>query len=149
VIELLITITLFSLVIGIGSVAYIFGQQQLVKWRGNVDIQNKLHVIGERITKDILQADQVISLADSAVTLQINGKLLTYAGSSGEIFKDSLGVLNDPSIVAELKFLQPNETPVTGNIIKFNLSVSGSGKTLSAIHTVHIRQPAYWSPIGE
>ncbi len=143
--EILVSITIVSIVLGVAGSVFFFINQQMIQWRTNTEFYSNYSAIEHRVFEDVLSATNV-QVQDTTVVL--NGGLETHKtywigssplllnGSKPEIYPmDSLTLHIEP----------PNL--LQSQVLVWRLDQVKGRRSLSQEYMLSSRKPVLWNPI--
>ncbi len=145
IVEILVSITIVSIVLGIAGSVFFFINQQMVQWRLNTEFYSNYAAIEHRVYEDVLSATN-INVQDSVVVLNggletqrtywIGSSPLLLNGSPTEIYPmDSLVIDFIPS------------TALSNQVTAWELEQVKGRRELSQQYMLSPRKPVLWNPI--
>lgn len=144
--ELLITLTIVSIVVGITGSVFVFVGGQMGRWRSNTGFYNNYSIVQERVYKDVLRAESFIP-TDSSLTIQDSqgGSKVYQWGSSG------IMVLNQHTKLtaheAGSLTLEWNSNIEEPKLAQWSINQQLRTKKFSSDFILAIRKPDQWIPL--
>lgn len=145
IIEILVSITIVSIVLGIAGSVFFFINQQMIQWRSNTEFYSNYAAIEHRVFEDVLSAtniqvqDTVVVLnggLESQKTYWIGNSPLLLNGSTPEIYPMDSLVVN---------FEAPSA--LSNQVLVWNFDQVKGRRELSQQYMLSSRKPVLWNPI--
>ena len=144
--ELLITLTIVSIVVGITGSVFVFIGGQMSRWRSNIGFYNNYSIVQERVYKDVLRADSFNATDTSLVIQNSESESKVYQwGSSGIMVLNQhteLTVHEVDSLILEWK-----SDIVEPQLARWSIDQQIGTRKFRSDFTLAIRKPVQWNPI--
>lgn len=149
-IEILIAITIVSIVLGIASTVFVFASGQLNKWSSNMEFYNNAQIIHSQVYQDMLNAPEFVFTDTTLIIQKDQGVQRVYDWGNGRM------VLNNQDLILEgmdSLIIQPNEKMINSNqekkLISWSVIQKSKGTRFEVEQVVNVRNPVYWKPLRE
>lgn len=144
VVELLVALTIVSIIMGIAGSTFVFISRQMNRWSSNLEFYNNFHVAETKIYNDIIRSE-TFSYTDSSLTMtKANRSVIEYKWKE-EILTVNGNRLSDPAIDS-LSFEMANASESEGKL-QWSLSQKQGGRTFSTDFILRSRKPSLWLPL--
>lgn len=148
-VEVLVAITIISIVLGIASTGFVFANGQLSRWSSDVAYYNNLHIAQSQIYKDVMRAEEVV-FSDSSLVVQIGSRQRHYNWVDGILSLNGED-LSDNENEIDSMYIQPDNVghQVESPSRKMNWKVVqvSSRRKIEISQIVQTRNPVYWEPV--
>lgn len=156
-VEILVAITITSLLISFAFGMYLFGQRYFISWQRGLDIQNELHTLAHGISEEVFLADDIASLEAHKLVLQGNdGRERVYEAKGANLLRNEKNLLRQPDILVSFDISSGNEhaAPFERSepaevkeitIVTISLALTDGKDTLSTVRSIYLRKPSNWS----
>lgn len=148
-IEIIIAVMLMSLVVAIGSVIYLFAQKHVVDWRRNINAQNQIHLVNERLAQDMYGMGLLEVIGDSTFTFQKNRKTSSFFMFENVAYKDSIPILSNQADSLLFLFQQQETDNKEKVMIEYRTSIKSGRRTIETRNIIGLRRPALWKPLNQ
>ena len=145
IVEVLVSITIVSIVLGIAGSVFFFINQQMIQWRSNTEFYSNYAAIEQRVFEDMLSAINV-DVQDTAVVL--NGGLQsqkTYSIRSSPLLVNGLNTEIYPMDSLVVSFEPLNA--FTNQVLVWRFDQVKDRRKLSQQYMLSSRKPVLWNPI--
>ena len=148
-VEVLVAITIVSIVLGIASTVFVFANRQLSHWSSDVAYYNDLHIAQSQIYKDVMRADEVV-FSDSTLVVQMGERERRYNWVDGRLHLNG-NDLSDSEIEIDSMYirLSNDDQQVESSSRKKSWKVVqvSSRRKIEISQIVQARNPVYWKPL--
>ncbi|XWN37320.1 MAG: prepilin-type N-terminal cleavage/methylation domain-containing protein [Balneola sp.] len=148
-VEVLVAITIISIVLGIASTVFVFANRQLSQWSSDVAYYNNLHIAQSQIYKDIMRANETV-FTDSSLIVQVGERERRYNWVDGILSLNGED-LSDNENEIDSMYIQPDNVgqQVESSSRKMNWKVVqvSSRRKIEISQIVQARNPVYWEPV--
>lgn len=149
-IEILIAITIVSIVLGTASTVFVFASSQLTKWSENTEFYNNAQIVHSQLYRDVINAPEFV-FTDSSLVIQRdqhnqrvynwrNGSMVLNEKDLSRAFMDSL-------------FIKTSENMITSDgekkLISWSVIQKSKSTRFKVKQVVSVRNPIYWTPLRE
>lgn len=142
--ELLIALTIISIVLATVSSVFLFVNRQMNTWKTNMQFYNNYQVVQNKLYNDVLKAESIISSDTSITFTDISERNDRYNWGNGKI------LLNGKELsISEVDSLmvQVSNEPLTPEIYRWSLRQRKEAKVVDQNFILHLRKPVLWEPI--
>ena len=144
-VEMLVAITIVSIVIAMVGSVFIFVSRQMKKWDENTRFYNEYHLVQNQVFWDVLRAEEIV-VTDSNLVL-----------GNGEDSYDEYSLDNSPLKRNGLELTQEVESMTLGieddfrtsDLKKWSLTQKGIRREIAAEFYVNSRKPALWKSLND
>ncbi len=142
--ELLIALTIVSIVLALASSVFIFVNRQMNTWKVNTDFYNNYQLVQNKLYNDILKSESIISSDTSIMVTDISEKNDKYNWRNGIILLNSkeLSITKVDSLM-----VQVNNDPLAPGIYRWSVRQRKEAKIMDQNFILHLRKPVLWEPI--
>lgn len=144
VVELLVALTIVSIIMGIAGSTFVFISRQMNRWSTNLEFYNNFHVAETKIYNDIIRSESFIQ-TDSSVTFTKPNKDIVEYQWKEEILTINGNRLSDPSI--DTLSFEMTGTLENEQVIEWSLHQKEGDRAMSSGFILHSRKPSLWTPI--
>lgn len=148
-VEVLVAITIISIVLGIASTVFVFANRQLSQWSSDVAYYNNLHIAQSQIYKDIMRANETV-FTDSSLIVQVGERERLYNWADGTISlngEDFSYIRNE----ADSMYIQPDnvgqQVESSSRKMSWKVVKVSSRRKIEISQIVQARNPVYWEPV--
>ncbi|RNC79885.1 MAG: type II secretion system protein [Balneola sp.] len=145
IVEILVSITIVSIVLGIAGSVFFFINKQMIGWRANTEFYSSYSAIENRVFEDVLSATNV-EVQDTLIVLNTGLETqrtyhnrrspLLMNGANVEIYPmDTLFVNFQPSVI------------LSEQLISWQLVQSKDRRSLTQDYMLSSRKPVLWKPL--
>ncbi len=145
IIEILVALTLVSIILGLASSAFIFSSRQLVRWSDGVRFNNEAHISGTVLYQDLLGAEEIV-LSDSLLVLKKDLATEIQYDRSGVVLSRNDSPLSEEADNLTIKYISID--PET-RLLSLTLKIETGRNKLVIDQLFHLRKPEKWKPIRE
>ena len=148
-VEVLVAITIISIVLGIASTAFVFANKQLSQWSSDVAYYNNLHIAQSQIYKDVMRADEVV-FSDSSLVVKIGERERHYNWVDGRLHLNGNDLSDSENEIDSMYIQQRNDDQLVESLstkMSWNVVQVSKRRTLAITQTVSTRNPVYWKPL--
>ncbi len=139
--EVLVALTLLSILTTVVGSVFVFTSGQMSKWRTSVNATNDIHIATERVFQDFLQTDEII-VTDSTLTLNHSTRgQLFYSGLSDQLMR------NEIQLSDQYGSLFIEDINIQESLNRLNLSFVLDDQTETIPVIIAKRQPMLWEEI--
>lgn len=144
--ELLVTLTIVSIVVGITGSVFVFVGGQMGRWRSDTGFYNTFSIVQERVYKDVLRAES-FSVSDTSLIIQNseNESRMYQWGASGIMFLNQHTKLMVHEV--DSLTLEWNSNIEEPKLAQWSINQQLGTKKFSSDFTLAIRKPVQWTPI--
>jgi len=142
--ELLIALTIVSIVLALASSVFIFVSQQMNTWKANMYFYNTYQVAQNKLFNDILSAESMSSTDTSLTITNRLGSTDRYSWGSGQTLlnENKLSISEVDSLI-----LQLNNDPLSPKLYQWSMRQRVGNKVLDQTFVLHLRKPILWEPL--
>lgn len=144
IVEILVAITIVSIVMGIVGSVFIFVSRQMNRWQGNTRFYNEYEIIQNRVFYDVLSAESV-NTSDSTLVLKSKTKYTEYLISPNQLVRNGEKV----SVVADTVFLKVADDLSFSFSKAWELEYVAGSKKIHQEFILHSRKPMLWEPLNK
>ena len=148
-VEVLVAITIISIVLGIASTVFVFANKQLSQWSSDVAYYNNLHIAQSQIYKDVMGADEVV-FTDSSLVVQMGGKERHYNWVNGILSLNGEDLSQNANEVDSV-YIQPDtvvqQVESSSRKMSWKVVQVSSRRKIEISQVVQARNPVYWEPV--
>ncbi len=148
-VEVLVAITIISIVLGIASTVFVFANQQLSRWSSDVAYYNNLHIAQSQIYKDVMKADEVVFM-DSSMVVQIGEREKHYNWVDGRLHLNGKD-LSDSENEVDSMYIRPHNVDRQVESLprkkSWKVVQVSSRRKIEISQIVQARNPVYWKPV--
>ncbi|MEQ9263607.1 MAG: prepilin-type N-terminal cleavage/methylation domain-containing protein [Balneolaceae bacterium] len=144
VVELLVALTIVSIIMGIAGSTFVFISRQMNRWSTNLEFYNNFHVAETKIYNDMIRSESFIQ-TDSSVTITKPNKDIIEYRWKDEILTVNGNRLSDPAIDS-LTFEMSGTTGQV-QVVEWSLHQKEGNRAISSQFVLHSRKPSLWTPM--
>ncbi len=141
IVEMLIAITIVSIVLGVASTVFVFASSRLNRWSESSEFYSTTQIVQSQIYKDVLKAE-VVTVTDSTMILVRDGKEKVYNWNDGALKKNQTHFVKETT---DSLYLIPGHSKE--GIIEWELIHKTEERELMIKQILSARRPIYWKPI--
>jgi|TARA_R110001599_G_scaffold150929_3_gene335317 prepilin-type N-terminal cleavage/methylation domain-containing protein len=148
-VEVLVAITIISIVLGIASTVFVFANGQLSRWSSDVAYYNNLHIAQSQIYKDVMRADEVV-FTDSSLVVQMGEREKRYNWVDGRVHLNGIDLSDSENEIDSMYIRLSNvDQQVESSSRKMSWKVVqvSSSRKIEISQIVQARNPLYWKPV--
>lgn len=148
-VEVLVAITIISIVLGIASTVFVFANRQLTQWSSDVAYYNNLHIAQSQIYKDVLRADEVV-FTGSSLVVQMDERERRYNWVDGRLHLNGKDLSDSENEIDSMYILQSNgnqQVESTSRKISWKVVQVSRKRKIEISQIVQPRNPVYWKPM--
>lgn len=155
-VEILVAITITTILIGFAFGIYLFGQSLFLGWKSKLNLENEIHTLSHGITEQLFQADRIKTLEPQKLVIQKGNREKHYEVRNDTLFVNGRTLLNPSiSLVAlslsardkEGKVVKGSENLGDITFVKFALALADDKDTLRTTRSIHLRKPSNWNSL--
>lgn len=145
IIELMVSLTIVSIVLGLASTVFLFLNTQLVNWQANLQFYNNFQVVQTKIYRDILGAESMVLTDTSVVLRDLDFTENYYVWPEGilQINKKKIVDRNVDTLTLSIKELSEKDKTISWSIFLKN-----EHRLFKQNYILSTRKPIRWTPIG-
>ncbi len=141
-VETVVAMALLALVVGVTSVAYLFGARQVELWRERLALTNTIHTVSQQIATDLRRSDGWSPNGDSVLVLQESAAgTITYAMRDHVLYRNG-----HPMHGGDVRAMPLRVAEGEGRRLEVALGMAGRTGPVEAILTSARRAPRSWEP---
>ncbi len=148
-VEVLVAITIISIVLGIASTVFVFANEQLSRWSSDVTYYNNLYIAQSQIYKDVMRADEVV-LSDSSLVVQMGEGERQYNWVKGILSLNGEDLSQNGNEVDSV-YIKPDNVDQQVESLSRKMSWKvvqvSSRRKIEIFQIVQARNPVYWEPV--
>lgn len=148
-VEVLVAITIISIVLGIASTVFVFSNGQLSRWSSDVAYYNNLHIAQSQIYRDVMRADEVV-FTDSSLVIQMGERVRRYNWADGRLKLNSKD-LSDSENEIDSMYIRPHNVDQQVESLprkkSWKVVQVSSRRKIEISQIVQARNPVYWKPM--
>ncbi|WP_409029392.1 type II secretion system protein J [Gracilimonas sediminicola] len=140
-VEILLAMAIFSVVMSLVSVTFIFVSGRMVAWNEQISFYNDVQILNNQLYNDVFRAD-AISYTDSTLLVEFEEKQnKTYSWTDGllRINKESLFLPQDSVYVNISEMLEEEQ-----NVVRYILFFKRESRSMTDSATIKVRKPVLW-----
>ena len=157
VVALLVALVLSSVLFAV----HLATTQWVVPWQREVELENHMHIMAQRLVADLAQAEQLISDGSAWTLTYRSGRAVAYRYEEGALLRNELPMHAeglrvvefrlDPSR-AEMRYALPRREAAFENErsvlqVEIHLSIRSRERTLTVVTSTALRQHRPWLPL--
>lgn len=147
IVEILIALTLVSVILGVTSSIFIFANRQLNNWSSKLEFFNTAHISQNQLYNDMFKARDIVFTDTSLVLSDGNTTYAVYNWTEGKLSKNGTylnSIDKDSLFIFEKQPLYENEQLMGWQIKQI------SGKSEITIDQIlHTRKPILWTSLED
>lgn len=140
-VEILIAITITTIVLGLVSSIFFFVNQQYFKGDSNLKFYNNVHIVHTKLYNDLKYADN-ISVVDSTITIRLNDKVNVYTISEKRLALNGVELRPEETDSLYIRDFTLDEEK---NRIEWELVQKQGSNELSLKSMMFLRKPNLWN----
>jgi prepilin-type N-terminal cleavage/methylation domain-containing protein len=141
VVEVLIALTITSIVLGIVGTVFVFISGQMNRWQDSTGWNNEVHLITQRIHDDFYNSEYIMQTDTSVVILRDDGQSISYSGFDYQLQRNGTSMSN------QLDSMYVKEWGISDSLVTMNLRFVSSQKSFESTIQFATRKPSYWEPM--
>ncbi len=142
--ELLIALTIVSIVLGVTGSVFVFVSRQMNSWSGNIKAYNNYQVLSEKIYRDLIRAEKfsVDDTSFSVSRLKDTSQIYEWGMGNLKLNGKEMNVYQvDSSII------QWSDKLIEQRLINWELYQVAETRKLSLSFKLNPRKPVLWEPL--
>jgi len=160
IVEILVAITITTILIGFASGIYLWGQRYFLNWQRGLSLQNEVHTLANGISEDLFRAEGIIELKDQLLVLEgKDEKEKHYIVKNDTLLKEDVALIK-PSLSLlsfeitakerEKNLSNSNDTRKIEQttLIEFSLTLSDGKDSLATKRRIYLRKPSNWKTLN-
>ncbi len=140
-VEILVAITITTIVLGLVSSIFIFVNQQYLKGDSNLKFYNNMHIVHTKLFNDLRYADD-ISVTDTTIVLRHKTKVNVYTISEKRLMLNSAELKSEKIDSLYIRSFKLDEEK---NLAEWELLQKQGAKELSIKSAMFLRKPNLWN----
>lgn len=141
-VEILVAITIVSIVLGVASTVFLFANRQLTKWSKSIDYYSTTQIVSSQIYKDMM-IGQEITFTDSTLAITTGASEITYDWSDGSLDRNGTEFIETKG--DSLYIIQQQSE---NDIIGWKVIHKTGDEEFTLDQLISIRNPVYWKTMG-
>ena len=143
--ELLIALTIISIVLALASSVFVFVSKQMNTWISNMEFYNNYQVVQNKLFNDLLTAESITS-SDTSIT--INGivdqsNMISWGTEKMYMNGSPLSISEVDSISVQI-----NNDLLEPKMYQWSIKQRTGSKEMEQNFLLHLRKPILWEPIS-
>lgn len=140
--ELLLALTIVSVVLTTVGSVFIFINQQMNTWSSNLSSYNNYQIVQNKLFNDVLRAES-ITATDTLLALEGVQKTSTYSWGKGNLRYNSVSLTTSEvdSVLFEI-----SSNPLNPKVYVWALKQKTGTKEMGQDFIIHLRKPVQWEP---
>lgn len=146
IVEILIALSIISIVLALVSSVFVFVNQQMIDWKADLDFYNNYHIVQNKVFNDILTTNQIMVNDTSLVLINGTAQEKKYTWSKGTLKYNS-----NVFLVSDIDSLVLNIEPSEEVKImeRWTLLQKEGGKEFEQDFVLSVRKPQIWTPLRQ
>ena len=144
VVEILVALTIVSIILGIVGTVFIFVSVQIHKWDKSVEFYNEFHVIQQQLTHDFIKAEEVIVTDSLLIITHESDKIVTYTLNDAKLKRKGKFISNSDTLL-----LLMNTNVDREHVWTWRLLQASDRKREVSDFILSSRKPVMWKPLKD
>ncbi|MBO6524382.1 MAG: prepilin-type N-terminal cleavage/methylation domain-containing protein [Balneolaceae bacterium] len=141
--ELLMALTIVSIVLAIVSSVFLFVNRQMNAWDSNMSFYNNYEVVQNKMYNDLLAAESIMISDTSLAINDLKGtKIYSWNGKVIRLNDAELAISEVDSLSLKL-----NNDPLKQEMYQWSIRQKNATKIFEQDFVLHLRKPILWEPI--
>ncbi|WP_421774276.1 PulJ/GspJ family protein [Gracilimonas sp.] len=140
-VEILVALAIFSVVMSLVSVTFIFVSGRMAAWNEQISFYNDVQMFNDQLYNDVFRAD-AISYTDSTLLVEFEekqNKIYSWKDGLLRINKESLFLPQDSVYVNIFEMIEDEQ-----NVVRYILFFKREYRSLTDSATIKVRKPLLW-----
>lgn len=144
-IEILVALAIFSVVMGLVSVTFVFVSGRMTDWNEQISFYNDFEILNDQLYNDLFRA-KAISYTDSTVFVEFEEKQNRNSSWTNGILRIDKEVLFLPQDSVYVKISEMIEDEQ--NVAKYVLFFRRDSRSITDSATIKVRKPVLWERLN-
>jgi prepilin-type N-terminal cleavage/methylation domain-containing protein len=140
-VEILVALAIFSVVMSLVSVTFIFVSGRMAAWNDQISFYNDVQMLNDQLYNDVFRAE-AISYTDFTLLVEFEEKQnKTYSWTDGvlRINKESLFLPQDSVFVSISEMMEDKQI-----VVRYILFFKRESRSVTDSATIKVRKPVLW-----
>ncbi|MFV1883208.1 MAG: PilW family protein [Balneola sp.] len=145
IVELMIALTIISIVLSTVASVFLFVNRQMNSWSAGVEFYNNYQIVQNKVFNDLIAAEN-ISVSDTALTVVYSDYSNTYSWLENQLHYNGtrLTASEGDSLMLEVG---NNESDV--KLFQWSIRQKDDRKNIDQEFLLNLRKPVYWKPMEQ
>lgn len=143
--ELLVALTLVSIVLALASSVFLFVNKQMNAWQTNMAFYTNYHIVQNNVYNEVLNAEYITRTDTSLSVTKVNNEVEFYNWKDGiiQINGANLAISEVDSLI-----IQEASQVLIPEVYSWSVFQRKEEKTLTQDFVIHLRKPILWEPLS-
>ena len=145
IVELMIALTIISIVLSAVASVFLFVNQQMNNWSASLEFYNNYQVVQNKVFNDLIAAEN-ISVSDTALTVVYMDYSNRYSWLENQLHYNGtrLSMSEEDSLMLEVGNVESD-----AKLFQWSIRQKAGRKNIDQEFVLNLRKPVYWKPMEQ